>query len=77
VYLYAKPKVETSRDYQISITAEPIELIISSIDSAYPNYIRKICLFLLYVFYEKSYYNVKYKNSKIYRMYVRMYTSEF
>jgi len=47
VYLYARPKVETSRDYQISITAEPIELIISSIDNAYPNYIRKICLFLL------------------------------
>jgi len=23
VYLYARPKVETSRDYQISITAEP------------------------------------------------------
>jgi len=43
VYLYARPKVETSRDYQIS------ELIISSIDSAYPNYIIKICLFLLYV----------------------------
>jgi len=62
VYLYARPKVETSRDYQISITAEPIELIINSIDSAYPNYIRKICLFLLYVLYEKSYYNVKCKN---------------
>jgi len=26
------------RDYQISITAETIELIISSLDSAYPNY---------------------------------------
>jgi len=49
VYLYARPKVETSQDYQISITAEPIELIISSIDSAYLNYIIKICLFLLYV----------------------------
>jgi len=73
VYLYARPKVETIRDYQISITAEPIELIISSIDSAYPNYIRKICLFLLYVLYEKSYYNVKCKNKKIYLMYVRMY----
>jgi len=58
VYFYARPKVETSRDYQISITAKPIELIISSIDSAYPNYIRKICLFFLYVLYEKSYYNV-------------------
>jgi len=33
VYYYARPKVETSRDYQISITAEPIELIISSIDT--------------------------------------------
>jgi len=43
VYLYARPKVETiSRDYQISITAEPIELIVSSIDSAYPNYIIKV-----------------------------------
>jgi len=42
VYLYAKPKVETSRDYQISITVEPIELIISSIDSEYPNYIIKV-----------------------------------
>jgi len=51
--------------------------MISSIDSAYPNYIRKICLFLLYVLYEKSYYNVKYKNPKIYLMYVRMYTFEF
>jgi len=60
------------RDYQISITVEPIELIINSIDSAYPNYIRKICLFLLYVLYEKSYYNVKCKNPKIYLMYVRM-----
>jgi len=49
VYFYAKPKVETSRDYQISITTEPIELIISSVDSAYPNYIIKVCLFLLYV----------------------------
>jgi len=29
VYLYARSKVETSRDYQISITAEPIELIIT------------------------------------------------
>jgi len=44
VYLYAKSKVETSRDY-ISVTAEPIELIRSSIDSAYPNYIIKVCLF--------------------------------
>jgi len=49
VYLYARLKVETSRDYQISITVEPIELIISSIDSAYPNYILKVCLFLLYM----------------------------
>jgi len=32
VYLYARPKVETSQDYQVSIMAEPIELIISSID---------------------------------------------
>jgi len=54
----ARPKVETSPDYQISITAEPIELIISSIDSAYPNYIIKVCLFLLYVLQEKSYYKV-------------------
>jgi len=57
--------------------AEPIELIISSIYSAYTNYIRKICLFLLYVLYEESYYNVKCKNPKIYLMYVRMYTFEF
>jgi len=49
VYLYARSKVETSRDYQISITAGSIELIISSTDSAYPNYIIKVCLFLLYV----------------------------
>jgi len=49
IYLYAKPKVETCQDYQISITADPIELIISSIDSAYPNYIIKVCLFLLYM----------------------------
>jgi len=41
VYLYARPKVETNRDYQISITAELIEFIINSIDSAYPNYIIK------------------------------------
>jgi len=75
VYLYARPKVETSRDYQI-ITADPIELIISLIDSAYPNYIIKIC-FLLYVLYEKSYYNVKYKNKKIYLMYVRMSSFKF
>jgi len=40
-YLYARPKVETSRDYQISTTPEAIELIISSIDSAYPNNIIK------------------------------------
>jgi len=33
MYLYARPKFETNRDYQISITAEPIELIINSIDS--------------------------------------------
>jgi len=39
VYLYARPKVETSRNYQISITTESIELIIISIDRAYPNYI--------------------------------------
>jgi len=51
------PKVEMIRDYQISITAEPNELIVSLIDSAYPNYIIKICSFLLYVLYEKSYYN--------------------
>jgi len=44
VYLYARPKVETSRDYQISITAEPIELIISSIDSAYPKLYNKSML---------------------------------
>jgi len=49
MYLYARPKVKTSQDYQISITTEPIELIISSIDSAYPNYIIKVCLFLLYM----------------------------
>jgi len=42
VYLYARPKVETSRDYQISITTALIELIISSIDFAYPNYIIKM-----------------------------------
>jgi len=36
VYLYARPKFETNRNYQILITAEPIELIISWIDSAYP-----------------------------------------
>jgi len=59
VYLYARPKVETSPDNQISITAKANELIISSIDSAFPNYIRNICLFLLYVLYEKSYYNLK------------------
>jgi len=64
VYLYARPKVETNQDYQISITIKPNELIISSIDSAYPNYIRNIYLFLLYVLYEKSYYNVKCKNKK-------------
>jgi len=63
-YLYARSKVETSRDYQISITVEPIELIISSIGSAYPNYIKKICL-LLYVLQEKRYYNVWCKNKKI------------
>jgi len=45
VYLYARPKVETSRDYQISIMAEPIELIISSIDRTYPNYIKKYAYF--------------------------------
>jgi len=45
VYLYARPKVETSRDYQISITAEPIELIINSIDSAYPNYKKNMLIF--------------------------------
>jgi len=58
VYLYARPKVETNRDYQISITAltvltaltaKPIELIISSINNVYLNYIIKVCLFLLYV----------------------------
>jgi len=49
VYLYARPKVETSQDYQVLITAELIELIISSIDSAYPNYILKVYFFLLYV----------------------------
>jgi len=31
VYLYARPKVKTSQDYQISIMIEPIKLIISSI----------------------------------------------
>jgi len=72
VYLYARSIVETSRDYQISITAKPIELIISSIDRAYPNYMKKICLFLLHVLYEKSYYNVKCKNPKICLMYVRI-----
>jgi len=65
VYFYARPKVETNRDYQILITAEPIELIINLIDSAYPNYIIKICLFLLYVLYEKNYYNVKCKNQNL------------
>jgi len=49
VYFYTRPKVETSRNYQISITAEPIELIISSIDSAYSNYTIKVCWFLLYM----------------------------
>jgi len=77
VYLYARSKVETSRDYQISITDEPIELIISLIDSAYPNYIIKVCLFLLYVLYKKSDYNVKCKNKKIYLMYVRMSSLKF
>jgi len=57
VHLYVRSKVKTSRDYQISITAEPIELIISSIDNAYPNYIMKVYLFLRAV--GKSYYNVK------------------
>jgi len=41
MYLYVKSKVEMSRDYQISITTEPIELIISSIYSAYLNYIKR------------------------------------
>jgi len=47
------PKVEKSRNYQISITAESIELIINSIDSAYSNYIIKVCLFLLYAIEKK------------------------
>jgi len=45
VYLYARLKVETSRDYQVSIIAESIELIISSIDNAYPNYIINMFIF--------------------------------
>jgi len=45
VYLYARSKVETSRDYQISITAEPIKLIISSIDSASKLYNKNMLIF--------------------------------
>jgi len=44
------PSSRVARDeprYHISITAERIELIISY--NAYPNYIIKVCLFLLYV----------------------------
>jgi len=43
-HLYARPKVETNRDYQISIMAEPIELLIGSIDSAYPKLYNKSML---------------------------------
>jgi len=45
VYLYAKPKIETSRDYQISITAEPIELIISSIERIPKLYHKSMLIF--------------------------------
>jgi len=47
VYLYARPKVE-NRDNQISITAEPIELIIKSIDSIPKLYHKNMLIFTVH-----------------------------
>ena len=52
VYLYASRLVESTRDYQTSITAERIEFLLGLIDSLGLNYIRKVSLFLLYMLYK-------------------------
>src|SRR5580765_697718 len=63
VYLYASRPVESTRDYQTSITAERIEFLLGLIDSLGLNYIRKVSLFLLYIFYKhkQRYYDAKSK----------------
>jgi len=58
-----RPKVETSRDYQISIMAEPIELIISSIDIP-KLYNKSMLVFTVHAVRKKLY--VKCKIKKIY-----------
>src|SRR5580765_6389624 len=61
VYLYASRPVESTRDYQTSITAERIEFLLGLIDSLGLNYIRKVSLFSLYIFYKQRYYDAKSK----------------
>ena len=59
VYLYASQPVENISDYQFSITAERIEFLLSLIDSLSLNYMNKVSLFLLYMFYKRKYYDAK------------------
>jgi len=51
--IFTRPKVQTSRDYQISITAEPNELIISSIDNALKLYNKSMLVFTVHAIGKK------------------------
>jgi hypothetical protein len=62
VSLYAKRRVESTRDYRIGLTAESIEFLLRSIESLGSIYIIKVCLFLLCVPYEWRYRDAKSKS---------------
>jgi len=62
------PDQNLRRDYQISITVERIELIISSIERISKLYNKSMLIFTVHAVHaacEKNYYNVKCKNQKI------------
>jgi len=62
VYLYANRRVASTRDYRISITAEPMKFWIGAIDSLGSNYIIKLFSFFLYVPYERRYCDAKFES---------------
>lgn len=66
MYLYASRLVKSTSNYRISITAKPIEFLIGLIDSLGFNYIKKVSLLLLYVYYKQKYYDVKSHNVDIF-----------
>jgi len=62
VYLYASRRVASTRDYRISIMAEPMKFWLGAIDSLGSNCIIKVFSFFLYVPYERRYCDAKFES---------------